>query len=343
VANGWLNRDILTVIRIQLASSCESRCKNRILLCGWVLFYYRAGDQSSVDESISGKVFSFKPASHVCSKSDGWSYALMYMTFDMKREDLRHKSRLVVGGHVIDSSKHNTYSSTVQDLSVRLLQLIAIRNGLSIMTGDISHAFCTAPIAEKIYTRAGPEFGAQQGCLLILKRALYGLKTASRSFHEFFADCLLRMGFTPTRADPDLWCCKSDDYDGCDYLATHVDDIIIAVKRPTEHMAQIEQEFSVRNQEDSPTYYLGNSYKRDASGNLYVSSAKYIKEVLRQFAKNYGEVPKRPVPLREKEHPELDDSELVSNADKPNTNLSLEFANGSSSLGVSTSTPQCAH
>jgi len=38
--------------------------------------------------------------------------------------------------------------------------------------------------------------------------------------------------------------------------------------------------------------------------------------VLRQFAKNYGEAPKRPVPLREKEHPELDDSELVSDADK---------------------------
>jgi len=139
--------------------------------------------QDSVAKEINSlktlDVFSFKSASHVCSKSDGWSYAPMHMIFDVKREDLRHKSRLVVGGHVIDSSKHNTYSSTVQDLSVRLLQLITIRNGLSIMTGDISNAFCTAPIAEKIYTRAGPEFGAQQGCLLILKRALYGLKTAS--------------------------------------------------------------------------------------------------------------------------------------------------------------------
>jgi len=167
------------------------------------------------------------------------------MIFDVKREDLRHKSHLVVEGHVIDSSKHNTYSSTVQDLSVRLLQLIAICNCLSIMTGDISNAFCTAPIAEKIYTRAGPEFGAQQGCLLILKRTLYGLKTASPSFHKFFADCLLRMGFTPARANPDLWYQKSDDYDRYVYLATHVDDIIIAAKCPAEYMTQIEQEFNV--------------------------------------------------------------------------------------------------
>jgi len=196
------------------------------------------------------------------------------MIFDIKREDLRHKSRLVIGGHVIDSSKHSTYSSTVQDILIRLLQLVALHNKLNIMTGDISNAFCTAPVAEKIYTRAGPEFGTQAGCILVLKRALYGLKTASRSFHEFFGNCLLQLGFTPTRADPDLWYRKSDDYEGYDYIATHVDDIIIAAKRPAECMSQIEQHFHVQNKEDSPSTYLGNTYKRDEKGNIPVSSTK---------------------------------------------------------------------
>jgi len=48
--------DMLRRREIELASSSEKESKNRILLCGWVLFYYRAGDQSSIDESISGKV-----------------------------------------------------------------------------------------------------------------------------------------------------------------------------------------------------------------------------------------------------------------------------------------------
>jgi len=65
----------------------------------------------------------------------------------VKREDLRHKSRLVIGGHVIDSSKHSTYSSTVQDISIWLLQLVAPHNKLNIVTGDVSNAFCTAPVA----------------------------------------------------------------------------------------------------------------------------------------------------------------------------------------------------
>jgi hypothetical protein len=111
---------------------------------------------------------------------------------------------------------------------------------------------------------------------IFLKRALYGLKTASRSFHEFFGNCLCSLGFQPSRADQDLWLRKSDDYNGYNYVATHADDIIIAARRPSEYMAKIEQEFLVRNKEDSPTYYLGSNIKK--IGNyLHISSTKYVK------------------------------------------------------------------
>jgi len=63
-------------------------------------------------------VFEFHPSNHKCPKQQGWSFPAMHMIFDVKREDLRHKSRLVIGGHMIDSSKHSTYSSTVQDISI---------------------------------------------------------------------------------------------------------------------------------------------------------------------------------------------------------------------------------
>jgi hypothetical protein len=105
--------------------------------------------------------------------------------------DLRHKTNgLVIGGHVIDSSEHITYSGTVQDISVRLLLIVAVQNQLNFMTGDVGNAFCTAPCAEKVWTRAGAEFGNRQGCKVSLKRALYGLKTASRSYNLFFGDLL---------------------------------------------------------------------------------------------------------------------------------------------------------
>jgi hypothetical protein len=185
------------------------------------------------------------------------------------------------------------------------------QNNLDTMVGDIGNAFPAAPCAEKIWGKAGPEFGNKTGSTVILKRALYGLKTASRSFHEFFGDCLRSIGFKPTRADQDLWIRKSDDYNGYDYIATHVDDIIIAAKRPAEeYMAQIEQEFLVRNKEDSPTYYLGSNIKK-VNNYLHISSTKYIKETLRKYQEKYGGVNKENTPLAKMKNPELDDSTVL--------------------------------
>jgi len=254
-------------------------------------------------------VFEYRSATQQFGKTEGWQHAPMHMIFDIK-QDLRHKARLVVGGHMIDSSGHNTYSSTISDLSVRLLLTVLIQNGLDMMVGDIGNAFPTAPCAEKIWSKAGPEFGSKEGSTVILKRALYGLKTASRSFHEFFGDCLRRMGFILTRADQDLWYKKSTDYEGYDYIATHVDDIIIAAKRPIEYMTMIEQEFVVRNKEDSPSYYLGNNIKRKGKY-LHVSNKKYITEILRKYQEKHGCLRKENIPMAVDAHPECDKSSFL--------------------------------
>jgi hypothetical protein len=256
------------------------------------------------------QVFKYMPSNHKCEKSEGWQYAPMHMIYDIKLQDLRHKARLVAGGHVVDSSNHITYSSTIQDISVRLLMIVAAQNSLDTMVGDIATAFPTAPCAEKVWSRAGPEFGDKRDSIVVLQRALYGLATASRSFHEFFGDCLRQMGFKPTRADQDLWYRKSDDYNGYDYIATHVDDIIIAAKRPAEYMTQIEHEFAVRNKEDTPSYYLGNDVKR-VGNRFHISSKKYVTEALRKYQLKYGSVKKENIPMSSNAHPETDVSKLL--------------------------------
>ena len=256
-------------------------------------------------------VFEFHAPNYRCEKAEGWQFAPMHMIFDVKQQDLRHKARLVVGGHVIDSSNHTTYSSVIENLSVRLLLLAATHQSLDVMTGDIGNAFPTAPCAEKVWSRCGPEFGKQEGAIVTLKRALYGLKTASRSFHEFFGDTLRRMGFLPTRADQDLWYRKADDHQGYDYIATHVDDIAIAAKRPAQYMDQIEQEFLIRNKEDSPSYYLGNDLKMHGS-RLHVSNKTYTREVLRKYQEEFRTLPKKNIPMSPDAHPELDTSEILN-------------------------------
>ena len=110
------------------------------------------------------------------------------MIFDIKNKDQRYKARLVIGGHKVDSSDYNTYSSQVDGLSVLLLLLIAQHTNLTIMTCDISNAFVTAPNSEKVWAVAGDEFGEKKGCRLEIQRALYGLPGSARAYADFFAD-----------------------------------------------------------------------------------------------------------------------------------------------------------
>jgi hypothetical protein len=104
-----------------------------------------------------------------------------------------------------------------------------------------------------------------------------------------------------------LWYRKANNHAGYDYMATHVDNIAIAALRPAEYMSMIEQEFLVRNKEDSPSYYLGNDLKLHQDGHLlHVSNKTYITEVLRKYQLEHQALPKKNIPMSPNAHPELD-------------------------------------
>eukprot|EP00957_Ditylum_brightwellii_P159742 12158066-Ditylum_brightwellii.AAC.1 len=65
-----------------------------------------------------------------------------------------------------------------------------------------------------------------------------------------------------------------------------MDDIIIVAKDPVSYMNRIEQRFKVRDVTNSPEYYLGsNLVRRD--GKMYISSKKYVEEILRKYQKEH--------------------------------------------------------
>jgi len=143
------------------------------------------------------------------------------MIFDVK-SDLRRKARLVVGGHKVDASNQNSYSSVVKLDSTRLLNVIAKAQGLKVLAGDIGNAYLNAETTEKVYCICGPEFGPElegrkvycicgpefgpelEGRIAIIKKGLYGLKSSGARWHANFANTLYLMGFNPSRYDPDV-------------------------------------------------------------------------------------------------------------------------------------------
>jgi hypothetical protein len=56
---------------------------------------------------------------------------------------------------------------------------------------------------------AGPKFGEREGHALVIFKALCGLRTSGLRWHERFADCLQRIGFEPSKSEPDIWMRKN--------------------------------------------------------------------------------------------------------------------------------------
>ena len=122
--------------------------------------------------------FEYLPSHHTFGNE--YQYAPLRIIFDIKKEDLRRKARLVTGGHVISSSMFESYSPIVQTRSLRLLQTIALKHNLKLVVADIGNAFVQAYIKEKIWSKCGKEFGEKEGCIARIKKALYGLSTSAR-------------------------------------------------------------------------------------------------------------------------------------------------------------------
>ena len=254
-------------------------------------------------------VFIHYPPNHKIDPQ--YQYAPLRIIFDVKQEDLRRKARMVAGGHVVNSTMHQSYSSVVHTRTVRLLQTIAMNEGLNMIVGDIGNAFVQAYTEEKIWSRAGPEFGDKEGSVIILNKALYGLATSARRWNLALGDVLKTMGFSVSRADADLWIKKTKDDNGYEYIATHVDDVIVVAKDPKTHITRMANHFPIKKVEENPSYYLGNNLQHNGPKQMKVSLEKYIKEVIRRHETDYGEIRKENVPHSPSDHPEMDDTPLL--------------------------------
>ena len=124
---------------------------------------------------------------------------------------------MVAGGHTTDPPSSITYSSVVSRDSVRIALPIAALNKLGILGCDIQNAYISAPSREKIYCIAVREFGSDAGKVMIVRRALYGLKSSGAAFRAMLANTIWDLDFRPSKADPDVWVKPAIKRDGTKY------------------------------------------------------------------------------------------------------------------------------
>ena len=243
-----------------------------------------------------------------------------HLIFDVKlSENFRRKVRYVADGHKVESPPSVTYSTVVSRDSVRILLTIAALNGLEVSGCDVQNAFLSADNLEKHWLRAGPEFGAEKGKAFIVKRALYGLKSASAAFRSFMAKRLDEIGFRSSTADSDVWmrpAVKPDGTEYYEYVMTYVDDILAISLEPEEVLKSLKSE-TIRFKNDkieAPEMYLGAKLQQKEINGVNcwtIGSVDYINAAVKTVESNIAKLRwrlpnKARTPMTASYYPELD-------------------------------------
>ncbi len=136
----------------------------------------------------------------------GWYKASGHIICYLKM-DFTRKACWVKDGHKTPNSTTSSFDGVVSRVSIRIaLTQHAALLGLPVIGADICNAYLQAPSSEKHFIICGPEFGIEnEGRVALTWRALYGGKVAGRDFWHHLQDCMGQLGFTSSRADPDVW------------------------------------------------------------------------------------------------------------------------------------------
>jgi hypothetical protein len=234
-----------------------------------------------------------------------WAFAVKY--------DGRHRARCVAGGHVTPDLDEDLYAGTVDLETVRIAFVAAVLMYLHVIAADVGSAYIQAYTIEKVYTIAGPEWAplGLVGVILIIIKALYGLKSSGAMWHLKLADNLREMGFMPCQADCDFWYRPVGTH--YEYIAVIVDDLLIFSRNPDEIIETLQTCYKYKlGGVGTPEYYNGADISFDKNGYAQMSAKTYIKNVIERIEtllectlKNYGS------PMDTGDHPELDESDLL--------------------------------
>ena len=243
----------------------------------------------------------------------GYKKIRVHLVFDVKH-DGRHRARLCADGNLTEVPLESVYSGVVSLRGFRLIVFFAELNGIEPWSTDVSSAYLEAKTNEKVYIEAGPEFGERFGHILLIHKALYGLRTSGKRWAELAADCLRHFGFQQCKAEPEIWMRKSSKGNYYEYIALYVDDLALVLDEPEQFVNSMAKEFGFKFKGTGPlTFHLGMDFYRDKDGTLCMAPKKYIEKLIANYEREFGQSPKQNVtsPVEKNDHPELDTSELL--------------------------------
>ena len=169
-------------------------------------------------------------------------------------------ARVVLKDYVV-TRLDDLYAPTPTSMTVRCLLFYATWLGLEVSTSDVRVAFMHAVTSEPKFAKPPVEQRAA-GWLWLIKKAMNGMRTASKDFGALVADVMVEIQFERGKADPQIY----KDTKSQAAIVFHVDDPILASshqqtapvwRRIREHMLLNAHEVMTP---DRPIKYLSTQY-----------------------------------------------------------------------------------
>jgi len=212
----------------------------------------------AIEKEMKNVQVAFKMLDRGVRPYPGYQRITCHIIFDVKSDGTR-KAPYVAGGHLAYTDAV-TYSSVVSKDSIRILLVVAALNGLDILSCDIMNAYLNAKPRERVYFIAGDEFGDDKGRIIIVVRALYGLKSSGAAFRSKLLADLREMGYRSSKSDADVYMKPRSTPSGesyWEYVLCYVDDILVISQYPEEFMKAFSKLYQLKNGYNFPSTFLG--------------------------------------------------------------------------------------
>ena len=142
---------------------------------------------------------------------------------------------------------------------------IAALNDLDVFACDVGNAYLNADCREKLWTIAGSEFGSEKGSVMLIVKALYGLKSSGAAWRSKLAKTLRGLGYESSASDPDVWlkqAIKPNGFKYWQYMLVYVDDILHISHDPSIDMKKINEIYRLKEGVGPPDRYLGANVEK---------------------------------------------------------------------------------
>jgi hypothetical protein len=196
---------------------------------------------------------------------------------------IKHKARLVAKGYAqrqgVDFDE--VFAPVARMETVRLMLAIAAHCGWQVHHMDVRSAFLNGELAEEVYVHQPPGYASvgNEGKVLRLHKALYGLRQAPRAWNAKLDASLASLGFERSPLEHAVY--KRHGDKATLLVGVYVDDLIITAMDEKEIALFKKQMHQLFDMSDLGllSYYLGLEVKQDG-GTIMLCQSAYAKKIL---------------------------------------------------------------